>query len=69
MPKFLIFFGVSSRFWVQAYVSSKKGSTHCLGIGPLYGKVKFVFNDFIKIMGENLKIVFFNPLNQNHYTC
>ena len=41
-----------------------------LGIDPLYGKVKFVLNAFIKIMGKILKNYFlFNPLNQNHYTC
>ena len=49
------FFLVNSRCWVQAYVSRKNESIPTMGIGPLYGNVKYVLMAFMKNMGKTLK--------------
>ena len=51
MPKFLIFFGVNSTLICRCWVLANE-STPTLDIYLLYGKVKFVLNAFIKIMGK-----------------
>ena len=55
MPKFLIFFGETVDAGFKPRYQEKMRVPPILGIDPLYGRVKFVLNAFIKIVGEIFK--------------